>query len=381
MVHAAESEAVELREVPMKARNLTIQGTKIVLKNYLYFSGPTSTAAFLFKCVPGAMVHGNFHDPNGWGYDIDERQYWKGSTYTNFNGVLTETRGFHGTGDVAMVIPAWERTLVYNMALERLNNKVRGALDVSIALAEARTTMRMVRSLSKVIDFARAVKRKFGSTKDIANGWLQWQYGWKPLVSDVFNILDEATNTVDNATYAMYASATKPIWVNEKVNLNVPGISGVRTLRKGSGKASCRIHVAIDTAKLIDVAKWSSLNPLSIAWELTPFSFVFDWFYDVGSYMRAMETALLSGNAFKTGYKSELFVFDCTESTDPGHVQVISSPPPLTAWARVNRKTRWRQFSRTKLGSYPMPYPPKFSADLSSERLLTTAALLRQILR
>lgn len=365
----------------MKAKTINRNGYVVVYRHDVYNSGPTTPSSWSKLVVtPGAMIQGNFHDPNNWNYTINDEQGWEGSQYQYNPSAKTkiEYRGRLGNGGITPFIPSSSQSLVYNMALERLNSKVRGALDLSIALAEARTTARMVKSISKVVDFARAVKRRFGSTKDIANGWLQWQYGWKPLASDIFNIADEATNIIDKAVYRTYASGTIRYDVNESVLYgNLPYGGTTRLVRKGKYKESCRLHVAVNVGGW-DAARFSSLNPVSIAWELLPYSFVFDWFLDVGSYMRNLETGLLYGTAFRSGYRSDLIVYDGTEESDPGYIYSSSG---VNYWSNVQRSIRFRKFSRSKLVSYPLPYLPKFQADLSSQRLFSAAALLRQILR
>jgi len=320
---------------------------------------------------------------------------------------------------------------VYNLALSRLNDQARGNLDLSIALAEAGTTVRMIKALKNVTSFASAFRgafnstkrgkprrafdpgkgqgwndpnsgwsgslgkksrkrrppekgfnaSRFGSTKDLANGWLQWQYGWKPLMSDVFNIADEAIRITLNNIQSVSGSATKPIVVNTKTTTNVMSFAAP-ILRSGTGKESCRIKVAFSVPSF-DLARWTSLNPVSIGWELIPYSFVIDWFVDVGSYLRNLETALLYNTAFLSGYVSELYVYEGTESVDYNALKVVGVAPNQTYYyyRGVQAKIRKVQFYRTKLTSWPLPRKPTFNVGLGSQRLFSAAALLRQLLK
>lgn len=367
----------------MKARNQTVQGMYVTYQNGGYFS-TTNAAAMNFVVTPAGMNRGNFRNPTAWQYVVKTSRYWKGEVVEQSivpGSPLYNRVGYFGSGVDPPAPPTWERSSVYNEALEKLNSKVRGDLDLSIALAESGTTYRMVKSLSKVFDFARAVKRRFGSTKDIANGWLQWQYGWKPLVSDVFNVLDERNRLVLNNMEKFRVRRTRPIMVDQLVLKNVPFLGSQAPVRVfGKGKASCEIAIAIDIPAF-DLARWTSLNPVSIAWELTPYSFVFDWFLDVGSYLRNLETGLLYGSLFRWGYVSELFVYDGTEDVDPKGTYLFVNGNNRAFAKKVQAKYRHRQFQRSVLTSYPLPRKPSFKADLGSYRLLSAAALLRQLLK
>jgi hypothetical protein len=119
------------------------------------------------------------------------------------------------------------------------------------------------------------------------------------------------------------------------------------------------------------------MNPLSITWELIPYSFVVDWFVDIGSYLRNFETGLLYNSIFLSGYKSELYRYGAELTC--GFAQHVSGDMKYIA-RDLNAMTRRVEFSRTVLGTYPLPNRPSIKADLGSSQLLSAAALLRQFL-
>jgi hypothetical protein len=108
---------------------------------------------------------------------------------------------------------------------------------------------------------------------------------------------------------------------------------------------------------------------------------VVDWFYDVGSYLRAFETALLYQVRFKTGYFSEIYGYDGVEWTGyQKHDHPFpSNPPHITENFGMTKSIKRRRFLRTKLVTYPFPRPPSLKADLGAERLLSLASLLGQL--
>lgn len=124
------------------------------------------------------------------------------------------------------------------------------------------------------------------------------------------------------------------------------------------------------------LSKFSSLNPISIAWEMMPFSFVADWFYDVGGYMRNLESSIVFGSLFDSGFTTYTYRFVhkghvIGSYSDPGGYQNID-------WVGSQSRTG---LDRQILTGSPVPLIPKFTTDLSSGRLLNAAALLAQFFR
>lgn len=335
------------------------------------------------QVTPSSIVRGNFHDPNSWSYTIHQTQSFAGS-YERFewpSNYLHRTIGAFGDNSGPLWYPNYDRTLMYNRALGRLNALVRGSLDLGVDLAEGGQTIRMIRSLHRVERFARSGKWKY--FKNPANGWLEWQYGWRPLLSDVWEASDSSARAARKALTHVTAKATQPIRTADKgrtyfVNTTPPSV------REGFGVQGCKFVLNL-TPRETDPGQWSSLNPVSLAWEVIPYSFVIDWFVDVSSYLRNLETACLYDTNFVSGYYSEIYAYQGRESVQNesnGYWQ--GNGKPSTTWARildVRGKIRHIEFHRTKLTSYPFPRKPTFKVDLGSQRLLSAASLLAQLLK
>jgi hypothetical protein len=266
----------------------------------------------------------------------------------------------------------WDRDLVYNKALENLNDKVRGSLDLGVSFAEAKQVANMFRGLRTLETLGRSL-----STRSAANAWLEWQYGWRPLMSDLYGSIEESLRVVINKLERFSARASLPILVSQDVATT--NWSGPCVMKRiGHGKQSCTIKIELTVPIGLDLARWTSLNPVSLAWELTPYSFVADWFYDVGSFLRAAETAFLYEVRFVRGFTSELYYCDGIERR------------PNTSWHFGNdyffvssNDLKWRRssFERKILSSYPFPRPPTVKVDLGWQRLLSLASLIRQKIR
>jgi hypothetical protein len=377
----------------MKAYSRTTPGSNTLT----WISGPTplpppstnSGQIFITDKIENVFSQkGNrpYVNPNPHGYAVYFVAEWRGER-TTFYPVpgLPEHRyvlkGCFSSDSAHGYLPTWERSSLYNSALEKLNSKVRGGLDLSISLAEAGQTQRMIRSVTKFTDFARyaGLGGFSAGTRALANGWLQFQYGWKPLLSDVFAAADEGLRIVINKLEHFHARKKLPLSGTSTVFQAVAGNS-VPTEVELSGVQSCQFNISLKIPEnSFDPARWTSMNPVSIGWELIPYSFVVDWFVDVGSYLRGVETALLYNTNFVSGSVSELFSIRTEEHVE-GHI--FRSPDGLNVKLdKCSCFSRKVNFSRSVLTSYPMPQKPTFKVDMGAERCFSAASLLRQLLK
>ena len=144
-----------------------------------------------------------------------------------------------------------------------------------------------------------------------------------------------------------------------------------------SGNHRTKIAIILANDSYLDYGRWTSLNPINIAWELIPYSFVVDWFLNIGGYLRNAETALLYGAVFRGGYVSASSKLEgpleFLQSYTSGFPPLPYSKEYLTS---AHGYAKLTGFNRSILGSYPFPTPPSFKANLGSGQLLNAAALL-----
>jgi hypothetical protein len=321
----------------------------------------------------GPIVNGDFKLPNPWTFekvDVDfpyiERYEW----YPTKTSLYAYDKGYPSL-DFPQT-PTWDRNLVYNKALENLNEKVRGSLDLGVSFAEFRQVVGMFRGLRTLEGLGSRL-----STRSAANAWLEWQYGWRPLMSDLYGSIEESLRVVINILARFSARASLPI--RESRYFSTTNWGGpVSALRRGNGKQSCTIKIELTVPIGLELNRWTSLNPVSLAWELTPYSFVADWFYDVGSFLRAAETALLYEVRFVRGFSSELYYYDGVEYRPAAN---WNFGPDYFYVSSNELKVRKSSFERKVLGAYPFPRPPTVKVDLGWQRMLSLASLIRQKIR
>jgi hypothetical protein len=125
------------------------------------------------------------------------------------------------------------------------------------------------------------------------------------------------------------------------------------------------------------LGNFTSLNPASIAWELTPYSFVVDWFVDFGGYMRSLESAMLMHSSFVDGF----FSYSALNETHTWANMVQHPSPEVNTFWSIQGRFYAKYFKRERMVTVPIPRPPVFNANLGSTRLLNAAALMSEHMR
>jgi len=298
------------------------------------------------------------------------------ATYAYTDGSMEYALGpaLSATINGATFLPTYDWNPLKNAAIAKLGDNVRGNLDVSVDLAEAHKTAHMLKLQRKVIDYTRVFTRKWGVIKSAANAWLEYTYGVKPLLQTLYGVADENLRTVINKT-SRFSARVSSRYVPQTCTVWTIFGPVAFPVRDSNIKVSVSIGCDMRTDQF-DLARWSSLNPVSIAWELLPYSFVVDWFLNVGGYLRDMETYLLYANKFRSGYMTTLVTGGCNLQLidfgkGPGEIYHQS------VWAGGVTVV---DIQRSILSSYPAPTLPSFDARLGSSRLISGAALLGQLL-
>lgn len=309
----------------------------------------------------------------GWFYtypSIPGRRVWNVGPALNRGA----TTGFSWTTADAKISASWDR--LYNDALDRFVDSYRGGLDVSVDLAESKQTLKMLKVTDQVKDITTTFFKKherFGVLRAPAKAWLTYTYGIRPLLGTIHGLAEEAIRVKINKVNRYKGRASEKI-IPGSVNLNLYNGWHTNLNTDGEGKTSVTIGGYIASPEF-DPGRLTSLNPLSITWELLPYSFVADWFYDLGGYLRGMETALLYDSQWRGGYVTKLWAFDGLLA-HAYHGSNSYSEFDISYRGRIRNIFIQRQV----LGAFPRPNLPTFGANLGSSRLLSAASLLASML-
>lgn len=132
------------------------------------------------------------------------------------------------------------------------------------------------------------VSGKSSLGKDVANTYLVGRYGVGPLLHDLEGALKHLTRSralrkTARGTYSLNATASMNFNASA-VGESVPG----QWLRNGDKTVRYGIYYET-TAFMSGAAGLGLTRPLSTLWELTPYSFVFDWLINVGGWLDAIQ--------------------------------------------------------------------------------------------
>lgn len=257
---------------------------------------------------------------------------------------------------------------VYNEALGKLSEEVRGNLDLSIDLLQYRQAGSMLGNLRipKLYNYVRSFH-----PKRWAGRWLEYQYGWRPLAQSIYDLAHQMS-TPPREGLVRFKVRAKEV---QNVTRNNSSISGIYDVTKTMYSKRVEIVLALDMKPSFweAAAGISSLNPASIVWETVPYSFVADWFIDIGGYLRNLENAFLYNMAFKNGYQT-IGTYRKDESSKYG--SQTTSDTSSTIYTGCVHQVINTTKQRSVLSSYPLPMIPHPKVDLGAQRALSAGSLL-----
>jgi hypothetical protein len=137
--------------------------------------------------------------------------------------------------------------------------------------------------------------------------WLEYSYGWKPLVQDIFDAAKVLSTPVDDL-WIHESSSNQFITELIQSNVGTPWDHNCIDTNYVVLKVYARVGavVSCDNPNLQALKNAGLTNPLSWAWELIPFSFVVDWLVDVGGFIESLDDGLgltITNGFYTTGWK------------------------------------------------------------------------------
>jgi hypothetical protein len=201
------------------------------------------------------------------------------------------------------------------------------------------------------------------TTASVASNWLQLQYGWKPLLSDIEGFL-KIMGTMNGPTdfvQKVRGSATESLQVVDNTYPPGDGVIGFGNTGRSTFTLQTKVKFVIrfrmDSPLTALFSQTGFTNPISLAWELLPFSFVADWFLPIGDYFEALEA--WKGMTFLGGSKTT-FTRIKTDS-----VITYSGPPVGNPTVNVMLNAEFRneqiRLGRQALNTWPSAVLPSFN--------------------
>ena len=176
-----------------------------------------------------------------------------------------------------------------NVALAKFNNELRyGSASLGMTLGSWRQSREMIvrrtKDLGDAADRAReALKRnpkwlaflRKGKRDPLANQVLEYKFGWKPLITDIHTAL---TTVCSDAIPPEFVTVRHRRHIRETVQAGSPPITGWRQDWEGFARTTVSARVYISNPNLWLLNRMGLINPVTVAWDLVPWSFVVNMF-------------------------------------------------------------------------------------------------------
>lgn len=257
-----------------------------------------------FKTVSGNNLEDWYGSP-GWSYN----PYWM---YAGFKGISGLSPLDSLVEDVA------------SAARENFNSKLRAKAEIGAALAEARSSIDMIaKRTGQIVRFARALRRRdfVGAghalgmvvykkkksyyakgerknhqlnvrkgSRDFSSNFLEYWFGWAPLIADIGAAADILSDPFIGADLITAKAKDSGVYTN-RVNTFYPWAPVYDSATHNyEAIVKCQAWVTVSNPNLSLAAQMGLTNPLSVAWEIVPFSFVIDYFANIGAYIESYDS-------------------------------------------------------------------------------------------
>lgn len=239
----------------------------------------------------------------------------------------------------------------------------------------AKTSSRVVRGVlalrrGNLSGFANAIgisMKRGQRTKFPAQSWLEYQYAWMPLLSDIYDTRELLKKGLGKKPQII--SATRSTTINEQYDR--PGsyahLKGPIQVRHRA-----KLWYGISNRHILRLNQLGLINPVEVAWALMPFSFVIDWFLPVQNVLEAHSATM--GLSFIDGCMSSSAHIVARGTHDSS-----SSSNQYASDERFEWICSSSGFRRTKIVS---PTPELYyKSPFSTKHVISAIALLRQLKR
>lgn len=306
-------------------------------------------------------------------------------TYGQFRehttGFLYQAYGLYGPADWVFGGSKKQREeSSYNDALTAASTAYRklgeGRFNAALSLAEFGQTASMVAKRARQLaeaaacmarGDARGLHRALGlpapsrseradlnrpSPDRLADNWLEYNYGWKPLVQDVYNAVGSYQKGITGkgllVRAAQHHGAPPPPRRSPGYD---PYLNKDPAEKRHSGRSSAQFSGTVTNPRARTLQELGFLNPASLAWEKLPYSFVVDWFLPIGDLLAGLTAgaglSAVSGSITYDETTTYYYGDNHTHSVDrlvvrkpirPHYAMlgaVLNLTNPMTHWSRM----------------------------------------------
>lgn len=232
--------------------------------------------------------------------------------------------------------------------------------------------------LDKALHVLGLRKRHWKDPNNLAKAWLEMQYGWLPLINDVFGAVEVVKDLLgDPLAHHSYAKrrVRESLWIRG-IGGNSDDWGSQSQSSESFAEVETKFRFRIEDSVLAYITSFQLSNPLYVLWVSVPFTFVVDWFVPIGDWLSSLTATL--GLKFVDGYQT-------TKTFASSTVQARRRRASVWAYWSFKRnlqpaKSRIEMgcIQRAPLMSWPMSYT-YFKFPFSSPQRIASAIALTQL--
>lgn len=332
----------------------------------------------------------------GYGIDVTDTCYQGAYKLVGSAGSVNSNAVLH------LIDPNTFESEISDRAMEKIYDLIKGNSNFVVDLAESSTTLRMLKGtinlkktlfsfftefLSPKTRHGRGLPTRGQKRLDYMSAkWLEFRYGWSPLVHSIYDAMD--TLGGEHLIRGVY-----PVKGRASVKKRVQSFTGsgsytspkvTSTTEASSRIEYCYLFAHDPSSRVYD---WTTLNPVKVAWELTPLSFVADWVANVSQQLSLWENYLLFNSRVKDGYVTRTRLIE-TSSLVHGFTKGTYMSWPNGSFidgAHGDKTKLWSAGTRTTslnrqvTKSLPLPGGIRLNVSFGAKRQLDAAGLIHQI--
>lgn len=242
-----------------------------------------------------------------------------------------------------------------------------------MAIARLQSGRRQRLSRRRLKRLAREVNSALNT---LAQQRLAYMYGIKPTMQSLHDLAVQAI-TPKEPGHIRIEGRGKDVYKYTAFDSSIDSRRPAKHVINASYRARVVMYFSPSGDVLEKLGGISSLNPVSIAYELIPFSFVLDWAVDIGGWIRSLETAFLHRNNFAGGYQTQTMAV-----TVGSEMTGVNATNLSGAWAFYELQGNYvmRRLLRSGLVNAPFQAAPIRPLSLGSTRGLNAIALAKTVL-
>lgn len=207
-------------------------------------------------------------------------------------------------------------------------------------------------------------RQKPDRKKDVANNWLAFQYGWKPLLDDIngfmqtLSRLQTETKTVSRVSAKGESFRTVDVAYPPAPSAD-PNSKPGKTQFRLTNKVRYTIRYRVENSMHAFMSQLGFTNPINLFWEILPYSFVADWFVPIGPMLEQLTA--FSGCTFLGGSKTSFTKVNMNSAIGYSGVHSASSTVNVLFHAAYSQDEVF--LIRSGLTGFPSPILPTYHSD------------------